>query len=505
MSAENQEVNMEFGFALRGERSVERGLDSIIERFARTGSVAELAGASLERFGRVFEAGLPIALGAAALGQIIGKLSELNEKTSSAHSLMEKMAGVDFHNESLKNLTDDFGKATEALEKFNEQSGFSKMAEGAIGFLTGAGDPGANLRYAVDRSTWELASKQAEDLDAKTKYLKLETSGHADQARIEKIRDDEATQIADLTKAGLRISYVPIHKMLTGGWESAQIIGYRQQRDQLNQPQIDALRRYSDAQVNKITDGGWGKKTEARDAGRATSIDRQIEEGHAKADEKRHSNLEAFLKGNEQDAKSLFDQLEQAGDQARENGEISRLQRREKMSGSLENLNENIPANKVKELTALRDFDKQNVAEDNTEVTGDRKRLEAFQTRTAGRSKTALETQEGARLEAALNDATKRLLEDRIELHGADKNLNSAVQKASEFHKSDVVASSGRKVGGGGNTWSPHGGTQGGDHGGGVMGNHAGNLHHSMQELVNATNFHTDILKKTNASTTDTF
>lgn len=123
MNSEDQSINFTYGFELRGERQVERGLDGIIEKFARTGSFADLAGASLEKFGRIFEVGLPLALGAAALGIGIEKLYEVGEEAIKTREKIDKLTAEPVGDLDISGLEENLSQLGDEMQEMGTEHG----------------------------------------------------------------------------------------------------------------------------------------------------------------------------------------------------------------------------------------------------------------------------------------------------------------------------------------------------------------------------------------------
>lgn len=147
--SENVEVGMDFGFALRGDRQVERGLDSIMERFIRTGSVAEASALAVEKFGRVFEVGLPVALGAVALGMAIEKIYQVGEEAVKTHEKIDKLTSIPLADMDVSGIESNLADIGNELESIGTEHG-KKYGESFFQAMTaGAQKLNYNLYAAI--------------------------------------------------------------------------------------------------------------------------------------------------------------------------------------------------------------------------------------------------------------------------------------------------------------------------------------------------------------------
>ena len=288
---ESQEVEFIYNFELRGERQVERGTESMMEKMLRANDGAQILGAGLEKLGKIFEVGLPLGLAAAGVGLLIDKFSEAEEETSKMHEEMEKISEVDFHNASIEDLKDNLKEAKKDVDDLNKSSSMSDGWKSLVGFVSGSGgNIGEQAQYALQKATYDSAQKQAESIDFDTRQSFLEASGQGSAAKIEKLKRENADKIRALETAEGAIVSTPIYKKLPGGWDSNQIAGYSQKN--LNQSEIDAIKRNEAQQVAGIHYEEFSK-------GNDKTIpvgDKMGKEARKKAKEEEDSRLKGFLR-----------------------------------------------------------------------------------------------------------------------------------------------------------------------------------------------------------------
>jgi hypothetical protein len=344
MSAtENQEVNFSYGFELRGQRSVERGLDSILERFARTGSVAETAAFALTKFGRVFEVGIPIALGAAAIGMLGEKMYQVGEQaietrekidrlTSQPVELMDS-AGISSNIDAIANELDEI--ATGRGKKFGE-SFLQAMEVGSTKFDWNVDAFVANNFYGQHIPGYDEGSGQTQELFNAAKY---------DQIQLKKQQDDD----------------------------------------------FQRTKRRDD--VNALLSG-------VQDV----------------------VGPDGVVKGTPLEKSSLIDQRTRKGKFA---------------AADLEQ--------------GLAD---ENVTDDNNKIRRLSQQQHDLGASMRGRAETADDVRKEQLLDKQIFETKKELYADLQQQHEAQQKITNLTKQDEEFHRGDVVAASGRRLGGGGNVWS---------------------------------------------------
>lgn len=346
MAAENQEVNMSYGFALRGDRQVERGLDSIMERFIRTGSIAEASALAVEKFGRVFEVGLPVALGAAALGMAIEGLYNVGEEAIKTQEKIAKLTSIPISDLDISGLDENLSQIGDEMEAIGTDHG-KKYGQS---FVEAVGEGIQKLSY----NSIAFAFNNTPDL-----FKNLPTSQWL------------------LNAVGI------------GGTNSL--------------PSYD------------------------QSVGNTSSLSNRARGDMAAIDAK---NAQGINRLSRNEMVSLVESQEDKPNSYQSKNLIAHMK--------LTNAQRNVHEDDAAYNTAADSYTK-------------------YQTSIAGGGDlTQDEIKEGVRLQKLLNETHRQLIEDTIAQDQASREASNITKEMNGFHKGDVVASRGHKIGGGGGIYSPN-------------------------------------------------
>lgn len=287
MPSEEQSVDLVYGFELRGERQVEHGLDGMVKKMLEANGVAGVLGAGFEKVGKILEVGLPVGLAAAGAGMLIDKFSEASEEAEKIKDKMDEIAAVNWDDSNLKDLNENLSEALKTVKEIKAESALHAGFTSLAGFITGSGgNTGEMAKYALDKATYDAAQKNVEEENFKIEQNRKEHSGQKSEADIDKINREADERISELAKAGIRQG-APIYRKLPGGWDSDEIIGYKQV--QLNQSEIDAINKNRQQQIASIHYDDFAKGNE-KDAKTQADINKRAEEKDRK-DRARQSEL----------------------------------------------------------------------------------------------------------------------------------------------------------------------------------------------------------------------
>lgn len=363
----NQEVNFSYGFELRGERSVERGLDSILQRFIQTGNVADAAGLAVERFGRIFEVGIPVALGAAAIGLGVEKLEKMGEEAVETRRKIDDLSSIPINILDTGDLESNLNSIQELVDKIAPAQGKS-YGQQLID----------NIGAGISESTQDLGA-----------FIQ--------------------NHIGD-----------PLAHLITGG-QSVASQSYEQE-NQLGPLQQDYRDQMSALQTNDI-----------------------------------RSNTPAF--------------------------------QHEKIASMEENAT--TPQGKFDVLSQKNEFATATLNYDTGQSNATQKQVDSFNQETEGRDLTSDEMKKGLQLEKMITAAKRLVLEDLATEHETSTAVTAAMRENASFRPDSVIASHGRRIGGGGRVYSaPHAALHGL---GGSSGFESGGNHVNAQQ--DATLKATDYLK----------
>lgn len=340
---DNQEVNFEYGFALRGDRQVERGLDSIMQRFIRTGSLAETSALAVEKFGRIFEVGLPIALGAAGLGLAVEGIYNVGEEAIKTQEKISKMLSIPVSDMDVSSIESNLSQIGDELEDIGTEHG-KKYGEGFL----------QSVEVGFNKIRYNAGAGLANNIPGGREFL---------------------NGISFLTGNGTP-------------WST-------------NNPSYDQA------------------------VGNTGALSRRARESMAAIDEKNQSGIDRLSRN---EMVSLVASQQEKPDTWQSKSALAHMR--------LTNADTNVKEDE-------KAYGKASDAYSN------------FQSSIAGGGDlTQDQIQEGTRLQKLLNETHRQLIEDTIAQDNAVKESASITHEMNKFRKGDVVASSGRRIGGGGNVYS---------------------------------------------------
>lgn len=224
-------ARMIFDLEMRGEQRVERTLDGLVEKMFSAKSATEVAGLAIEKFGRVFEVALPVALIATAAGKIIETLGEMREESSKLVEGMQKIGQVDLNNSSLAELE----KTLKEAQKIQEDS----SKEGAIGkFLFGDGGSAGIVGKIMDIN-YALGLARAHRIEQQTNSQHVRATGKDDDdAKAEVIRGEYESKIETAQSGPEKRALAEQEKQAILDMYAKEAAGREKEREKLFEEQL---------------------------------------------------------------------------------------------------------------------------------------------------------------------------------------------------------------------------------------------------------------------------
>lgn len=247
MASTDEKVNFVADFELRGERQVERGLESITRAIISAKDASDVAAVAVQKFGRIFEVGVPIAIAASAVGELGKEFLEMTEHAKKAREAIEDISKVNIDNTSIKGIEQDISKMQEMFQA-QEKRGFLEK----ILF----GDSSANeIKHQIEELTEAASKAKARKIDESSSNEMLALIDPAAAHSGEKISQMEE-RIRELTESGQwrrnakgeleRREHRETYKTHIGSRTAtaSRLV----EEPNANQPEIDATRRAIEAQ-----------------------------------------------------------------------------------------------------------------------------------------------------------------------------------------------------------------------------------------------------------------
>lgn len=258
MASTDERVNFIADFELRGERQVERGLETITRSIVSAKNASDVAAVAVQKFGRIFEVGLPVAIAASALGELGKEFLEMTEHANKAHEAIENITKVNLENTSIKGIEQDLSKM-EDLFKAQEKRGFLEKLL--------FGDSSANeIKEKIEDLTQAASRAKAKKIDEASQNEILGLTDPGEARRNQKVSELEE-RIRELTESGQwrtnakgeleRREHRETYKTHIGGRRAtaSRIV----EEPNANQSEIDATKRAITAQ------GTMGSKADEKE------------------------------------------------------------------------------------------------------------------------------------------------------------------------------------------------------------------------------------------------
>lgn len=115
----DQRVSFEYAFELKGERQVERAMESITKQILAGRSAMDVTAFAIEKLGRVFHVSMGTAVGAAVAGMAIEKFAQLGEKVIETRKLVEELSETPIEFLSPEKAAQNLTKIQELIKSSN--------------------------------------------------------------------------------------------------------------------------------------------------------------------------------------------------------------------------------------------------------------------------------------------------------------------------------------------------------------------------------------------------